>query len=86
MINYAATHGKHEASLNTHCGRVRTLAGDRLVTRTANGVERYHTLAADVRVTRGGKPCRLDELKPGEFVRVTVGKDDETMAIEIATE
>jgi len=77
------THGKHEAAAGSQLGRIVTITGDRIVTKSASNGERVHNLARDVRVTRDGKPCRIDDLKLGVSVRVTVRKDDEMTAIGI---
>jgi hypothetical protein len=76
-------HGKHEAAPGSENGRIVTITHDRIVTKSAMHGERVHSLARDVRVTRDGKPCRIDDLKLGVNVRVTVRKDDEMTAIRI---
>jgi len=83
MTTYTATHGEHEAPTEAHCGRIITMAGDRLVTKSDTNGEHWHTIAHDVQVTRDGKPCRLDDLKLGVNVRVFTRHDDETTAIGI---
>jgi hypothetical protein len=67
----------------THNGRIVTITGDRIVTKAAGEGEESRWLARNVRVTRDGKPCRIDDLKLGVAVRVTVSHDDDTTAIRI---
>jgi hypothetical protein len=73
--------GRHRT---THYGRIVTLEGSRLITKSlVSGVRRY-TLAYGVKVTRRGRPCLLAELKSGDRVRVTVKTESDAMAIAIA--
>jgi hypothetical protein len=45
--------------------------------------EHTHTLAAKAKVTCDGKVCKLEDLKPGQRVRVTTRAGDRTIAIRV---
>jgi hypothetical protein len=82
-VNLISTFDKHETAPGTHYGRIATITDDRIVTKAAGEGERGSPVARNVRVTRDGKPCRVDDLKLGVLVRVTVGNDDDSTAIRI---
>jgi hypothetical protein len=82
-VNLSTTFENLEARPGTHNGRIITITGDRIVTKAAGEAEHSSLVARNVRVTRDGRPCRVDDLKLGVSVRVTVGHDDDTTAIRI---
>jgi hypothetical protein len=83
-MNYTKSHGVRDKSLTTYYGRITAIAGNRLVTKSLVSGERRYTIAADVKVTRDGRPCRFEDLKLDNDVRVYVRRDDDRMALAIA--
>jgi len=66
----------------THTGTVVSVSGNKLVMRERGkeGKEHTHTLAANAKVTCDGKECKLEDLKPGQRIRVSTPKDDPSVA------
>lgn len=83
MTIVGTTHGKHEASAETHRGKIIGITGDKLVTKSDACGEEWFTVVRDVRVTHEGKPCSVHDLRLGIDVLVTTRKDDEHTAIAI---
>lgn len=69
--------------LTMHEGKVVSTAVGKLVM-SVDGKEHTHTVPADAKVTCDGKNCRLDDLKPGQRIRVWTAKDDAKTALKIA--
>jgi hypothetical protein len=69
--------------LTMHEGKVVSVAAGKLVM-SVDGKEHTHTVAADAKVTCDGKNCKLNDLKPGQRVRVWTAKDDAKAALKIA--
>jgi len=72
----------------THEGTVISATGKKLVMRGKEtggkeGREHTHMLAPNAKVTCDGKECKLNDLKPGQKVRVTTSKDDEKTATRV---
>jgi hypothetical protein len=69
----------------THTGTVVSVSGNKLVMRDRGkeGKEHTHTLAANAKVSCDGKECKLEDLKPGQGVRVTHQKDDPCVATRV---
>jgi len=71
----------------THEGKV-VKAGDGKLTMTDKDGKNEHTHAvpANARITCDGKECKLEDLKPGFFVKVTTKGDEQTVTrIEAAS-
>jgi hypothetical protein len=56
---------------NTHEGKVVSVKGQQL-TMEAKGQKHTHKVAPDAKITCDGKNCKLDDLKAGTMIRVTV--------------
>jgi hypothetical protein len=67
----------------THEGKVVKVAGDKLTTTCNQGHEHCHTMAKDAKVSCDGKTCKASDLKAGTDVRVTLHKDDKTVATAV---
>jgi hypothetical protein len=69
---------------NTHEGTVVSVKDNKIVMKgKADDTEHSHTLAPDATVWCDGKECKLDDLKPGQKVRVTTKKNDRDIATKI---
>lgn len=77
------THGKHEAAAETHQGKIIGITDGKLIIKSDSHHEESFTVVHDVRVTRDGKPCGVDDLRLGVIVRITTRRDDELEAIAI---
>jgi len=82
MINHKTTDEAPDPDHDTHEGKFVRIAGGRVVTKF-EGIEHSHRMAADARVTRDGKPYKVEDLKRGNQLRITTRKDNKTLAIEI---
>ena len=69
----------------THDGKVVSVAGDKLTTTCGEGKQHCHTVAKDAKVTCDGKASKAADLKAGTDVRVTIHKDDKTVATAVAS-
>jgi hypothetical protein len=68
----------------THEGTVVSVSANKIVMKGKDdATEHTHTLAADAKITCDDRACKLDELKPGQKVRVTTKKGDKTIATKI---
>jgi hypothetical protein len=68
---------------DTHQGTVVSVTATKLVMKAKDGTEHSHTLAANARVVCDGKECKLDDLKPGQKIRVTTKKGDKETATKV---
>jgi len=75
-------HAKH-APANAHEGLVVSVDGDKLTTMGSEGKQHCHTVARDAKVICDGKASKVAELKAGTHVRVTLHKDDKTVATAV---
>lgn len=74
------------ATGDTHEGIVVSVTGNKLVMRGKEGAEakeHTHTLAPNARVMCDGKECKLEDLKPGQRIRVTTARGDRGMATRV---
>jgi hypothetical protein len=72
------------ADSNTHTGVVVSVADGKLTMTGKDGNEHSHAVAKDAKITCDGKDCKLDDLKKGQTVTVTVEKQgDDTVATRI---
>jgi hypothetical protein len=72
----------------THEGTVVSVTGDKLIMKAKakdgqEAIEHTHKLADNARVTCDGKECKLEDLKPGQKIRVTTKKGDKEMATKV---
>jgi hypothetical protein len=72
----------------THEGTVVSVTGDKLIMKAKakdgqEAIEHTHKLADSARVTCDGKECKLEDLKPGQKIRVTTKKGDKEMALKV---
>lgn len=82
MIYHKTTYETSAADNDTHEGKFVRIAGGKIVTKF-EGVEHSHRMAADARVTRDGKPYKIEDLKRGNHLRITTRRDNKTLAVEI---
>jgi hypothetical protein len=71
---------------DTHEGTVVSATATKLVmkgTKDGKEVEMTHTIAPDAKVTLDGKDAKIDELKPGQKIRVTTKKGDEKTVVKV---
>jgi hypothetical protein len=70
---------------NTHEGTVVKVTAEKITMKGKGDTakEHTHTLAANAKVTCDGKACKLEDLRPGQRVRVTTKADDRTTAIRV---
>jgi hypothetical protein len=68
---------------DAHEGTVVSANEKELIMKDKDGNRHSHTLAADAKVTCDGKDCKLEDLKPGQKIRVTTKKDDKKVATKI---
>ena len=62
--------------LAMHEGKVVSVGDGKLVM-SVDGKEHIHSVAADAKISCDGKACKLDDLKPGQRIRVWTPKGDE---------
>ena len=81
-----ATVGAQEKSDagNTHEGKVVSVKGQQL-TMEAKGEKHTHKVAPDAKITCDGKNCKLDDLKAGTMIRVTVDNANTATRIDAKT-
>jgi hypothetical protein len=72
-----------EEKANTHEGTVVSASAKELIMKDKSGDRHTHTLAAGATVTCDGKECKLDDLKPGQRIRVTTKAGDKAVATKI---
>jgi len=73
---------------NTHEGTVVSVTGDTLVmkskAKTGEEAKEYsHKLADNAKVMCDGKTCKLQDLKPGQKIRVTTKKGDRKTIVKV---
>ena len=73
---------------DTHEGTVVSVTGDKLIMKSKakageEAIEHTHKLADNAKVTCDGKECKLEDLKPGQKIRVTTKKGDKEIAIKV---
>jgi hypothetical protein len=73
---------------DTHEGTVVSVTGDKLIMKTAakdgqEATEHTHKIADNAKITCDGKACKVDDLKPGQKIRVTTKKGDKETAIKV---
>jgi hypothetical protein len=72
----------------THEGTVVSVTADKLIMKTKpkdgeEAAEHTHKLADNAKVICDGKDCKLDDLKPGQKIRVTTKKGDKETAVKV---
>lgn len=70
---------------NMHEGVIVSATNNKLVMKGKgeNAEEHSHTVADNTRILCDGKECKLDDLKPGQKVRVTTKKGDKEVLLKI---
>jgi hypothetical protein len=73
---------------NTHEGTVVSVTAGKLVMKSTpkdgeEAKEHSHTLANNAKVMCDGKECQLEDLKPGQKIRVTTKKGDKKTAVKV---
>ena len=73
---------------DAHDGTVVNVTADKLVMKSKakdgeEAVEMTHKLADNAKVTCDGKECKLEDLKPGQKIRVTTKSGDKTIAVRV---
>jgi len=73
---------------DTHEGTVISVTGDKLIMKTKakegeEAAEHTHKIADNAKITCDGKVCKLDDLKPGQKIRVTTKKGDKETAVKV---
>lgn len=64
-------------------GNLVKVAGDKLTSTCAKGDEHHYTVAKDAKVTCDGKDAKLEDLKKGATIRMTMSKDDKTQVMAV---
>lgn len=82
MLNHKTTDEAEDHDNDTHEGKFVRLAEGKIVTKF-EGIEHSHRMAADAKVTRDGKPYKIEDIKRGNQLRITTRKDNKALAIEI---
>jgi len=72
----------------THEGTVVSMTGDKLIMKGKakdgqEAIEHTHKLASNARVMCDGKECKLEDLKPGQKIRVTTKTGDKETAVKV---
>ena len=67
------------ADSNTHTGVVVSAADGKLTMTGKSGNEHSHMVAKDAKITCDGKDCKLEDLKKGQTVTVTIEKQGDDM-------
>ena len=68
---------------DTHEGTVVSATATKLVMKDKDGKQHSHTVANDAQVMIDNKAGKLEDLKPGQKIRVTTKKGDATTAIKV---
>jgi hypothetical protein len=68
---------------DTHQGTVVSVTAGKLVMKGKDGTEHRHTLAANARVMCDGKECKIEDLKPGQKIRVTTKTGAKQIAAKV---
>jgi hypothetical protein len=69
---------------NRHEGTVVSVTETKLIMKgKEDNAQHSHTVAANAKIMCDGKECKLEDLKPGQKIRVTTKKDDKTVAIKV---
>ena len=69
-------------NLKMHEGKVVSVTGAKLVM-SIDGKEHAHDVADNAKIRCDGKICKLDDLKPGQKIRVTTKKGDKETAVKV---
>jgi len=68
---------------STHDGKVISVTGEKLVMVGKDGKEHSHDLTADAKVCLDGKSIKIENLKQGMWIRVTIKDDLKNVATRI---
>jgi hypothetical protein len=67
-----------------HEGKIVSVSGNQITSTCGDGREHRHTLTKDAKVTCDGKQSKLEDLKAGMPVRVTVTPEDDSKASRVS--
>ncbi len=69
---------------DTHEGKVVKIEPNKLtMTSKDGGKDHSHIIGRDVKITLDGKDCKLEDLKPGNTVKVTTKDKDRTTVLKV---
>jgi hypothetical protein len=69
---------------DTHEGTIVSVTATKLIMKkTGEETEHEHTMADNAKITCDGKECKLEDLKPGQKVRVTIKKGEKGIATKV---
>ena len=77
---------KETAKAKIHEGKIVSAYGNQITWICVEGDDWQHTLAKDAKITLNGKPSKLDDLKVGMPVRVTVCDEDDSKTSCVSAE
>jgi hypothetical protein len=67
---------------NSHTGKVVEAGGGKLTMTDRSGQNQHtHDVPADAKILCSGKPCGLTDLKAGDTIKVTLGKQDDQTVV-----
>ena len=85
VVSTATAWAKADDKGDTHSGVVVSASGGKLTMSDKDGKnEHTHDLAKDAKITCNGKECKLEDLKKGTAVKVTM-KDKKVVQIQGST-
>ncbi len=64
-------------------GKLVKVAGDQLTCQCSEGESHHYTIAEEVEVTCDGKPSQMEDLRPGDTIRMTMCQDDKQQIVAI---
>jgi hypothetical protein len=68
---------------STHDGKVVSVAGEKVTMTDKDGKEHSHALAPEAKICLDGKAIKIEHLKAGMWIRVTIRDDNKDVAIRI---
>lgn len=81
IASHAVAEEKTTVPSNKREGKVVSVTGDKLVISNQEGKQVTRTVAKDAKVTCDGHACKLENIKPGQKIRLTPHEDDRNIAI-----
>ena len=84
MVVWGAQSFAYNAQAKTQEGKVVKAEEGKLTIKDKDGKEKAHAVATDAKVTCDGKECKLEDLKAGYPVKITIEKKgDEELATKV---
>jgi hypothetical protein len=71
------------AQEKSHEGTFVSAAAGKLTMKDKDGKEHSHTIAPDAKITCDGKECKVEDLKPGYKLKVTMKEDQPNTVAKI---